>query len=948
MARYGNFCCAYVFPFLFVLLLAIGSPARAEGACQDVVDWYRDNDQTPPRIQLVYASDAADHNAHADHNMFERARTRALLAQLKYELATGKYWSIGQADRDLIIEVLDDPKTRLIYTGKENTNPFVKVTAAAQTFDGHTIKLHHVAFKSDYGMSDIYPPHKIASTILHELVHASLYRQSAGHQANFFKEHEPEAVEDQFKRATACFTEAHIAELDRFLRDPDGYKPLDAAAQAGETTPTRPPYDPTNLKAAFNTLEALVNAQDAQKKALDDACHAAGTWNEFLSWTREMEATGFKPDISFAPALEAEQLKLQRLETLIAKIDALSRTATVQSENVCKEFAQDPPRLDVAKADAAATREAAVNARELYGQAKQLFDDVTVSLSNNEDLPSLDAALEQVITQNVEQILALGDQCSEPILQMGRASDRAEANDKAAEITAKKAQALQLLKDAEKAGYEHADVYRVRYEALSSRFEKSRHIRDIVSECRTSAKDFEKLCSGMAENLNVLSEQIGLEFGRRYQEALEKRRHQLDLVNGAKSKADGAFGLVYYAAIEAEKCLRAIEVKVQGPKADTEPGQPIDPGKAQVQVPDCEAEKSELEAASSRIDAGDLAGAGSALSAIDVAACPELDPLVAASRSRIAELADRLIAQGRAALESCDLKNAIRERILALPASAKRDALAEEWKGAYAHERAARDLIRQAIALNKNGQLPAATAKLHEAQGIPPYCASTRTKLAGAIAKADGRMADAEAVRITEMVRACNFKDSRALIKNLPESARRAELVDLWNRSRNAEIDARRLLKTAMSLKDAGQVQSARTKLAEARGKARCKSTLARIDTLGKGLVQPPAPTQVKDNPRDKPKVASQSPDDFLVWVHEADRTCCKNTGGGTLPYAFHASQRRALKDGAIVLGTFATHKEMMIWVCARKLKKAAYNAVGVYGVIGPYTVSRIPCEVVN
>ncbi|WP_346910360.1 hypothetical protein [uncultured Roseibium sp.] len=943
MDRYGDFCCAYVFPFLFVLLLAIASPARAEGACQDVVDWYRDNDQTPPHIQLAVEPDAPD------QKMFEQVHARALLAQLKYELATGTYWGVGKSERDGLIAVLDDPKARFIYTGKANNSIINPYTAAGQTLDGDTIQLHHAAFASDLGLTDgFYPPHKIATTMLHELVHASFYRNSVLHNLNPFKEDVPEAAEEQFKGATACFTEAHIAELDRFLRDPDGYKPQDAAAQAGEPSVSAEAFDPRDLQAVFYSLEALVNAQDAQKKALDDACHAAGTWNEFLSWTREMEATGFKPDISFAPALEAEQLKLQRLETLIAKIDALSRTATVQSENVCKEFAQEPPRLDVAKADAATTREAAVNARELYGQAKQLFDDLTVSLSNNKDLPNLDVAVEKVTADSAEKISALKDQCLKPVNEMLHAADRADANDKAAEINAKKTLALQLLEDAEKAGYEHADIYRARYEELSAISQKHGQLRDSALSCRSNAGEFKDLCTEMEENLNTLREQISLEFARRYRAALAKRSQQLDLANGSKSKADGAFGLVYYAAIKAEKCLRAIEAKEQDPKADTETGQPIDPGKAQVQAPDCQAEKSELEAASARIDGGDLSGADSALSGVDVAACPDLDPLVSASRTRVAELADRLIAQGRAALESCDLKNAIRERILALPASAKRDALAEEWKGAYAHERAARDLIRQAIALNKNGQLPAATAKLHEAQGVPPYCASTRTKLAGAIAKADGRMADAEAVRITEMVRVCNFKDSRALIKNLPESARRAELVDLWNRSRNAEIDARRLLKTAMSLKDAGQVQSARTKLAEARGKARCKSTLARIDTLGKGLVQPSAPTQVKDNPRDKPKVASQSPDDFLVWVHEADRTCCKNTGGGTLPYAFHASQRRALKDGAIVLGTFPTHKEMMKWVCARKLTKAAYYPVGVYGIIGPYTVSRIPCDVVN
>ncbi|WP_346894382.1 hypothetical protein [uncultured Roseibium sp.] len=922
-------------------MLAIASSAQAEGSCQDVIDWYRDNDQTPPQIQLVVEPDAPD------QKMFEQVRARALLAQIKYELATGRYWSVGKSERDGLIAVLDDPKARFIYTGKANNSIINPYTAAGQTLDGDTIQLHHAAFASDLGLTDgFYPPHKIASTMLHELVHASFYRNSVLHNLNPFKENVPEAVEEQFKGATDCFTEAHIAELDRFLRNPDGSKPQDATAQAGEPPVSGEAFDPRDLQEVFYSLEAMVDAQHAQKQALDDACHAAGTWNEFLSWTREMEATGFKPDISFAPALEAEQLKLQRLETLIAKIDGLSRTATVQSENVCKEFAQDPPRLDVAKADAAATREAAVNARELYGQAKQLFDDVTVSLSSNEDLPSLDAALEQVITHNVEQILALGDQCSEPVFQMLRASDRADANDKAAEINAKKAQALQLLEDAEKAGYEHADVYRVRYEALSARFEKSRHIRDIVSECRSSAKDFEKLCSGMAENLNVLSEQISLEFGRRYQEALEKRRHQLDLVNGSKSKADGAFGLVYYAAIEAEKCLRAIEAKAADPKAAGGSEQPADPGKAQVQAPDCQAEKSELEAASARVDADDLAGAYSALNGIDVTACPDLDPLVATSRTRIAELSDRLIAQGRAALETCDLKSAIRERILALPPTAKRDALADQWKNAYAHERAARALIRQAIALNKNGQLTAAVAKLHEAQGVPPYCAGTRTKLASAIAKADSRISDKEAVRIRELVKACKFEESRSLIKTLPESARRAELVSLWNRSRNAEIDARRLLKTAMTLKEKGLVKTARVKLEEARGRAKCKSTLARIDSFDKGLVQPPA--QTKDNSRDKPKVASQSPDDFLVWVHEADRTCCKDTGGGTLPYAFHASRRRAIKDGAIVLGAFPTQKEMMKWVCARKLKRAAFNAVGVYGVIGPYTVSRIPCDVVN
>ena len=263
---------------------------------------------------------------------------------------------------------------------------------------------------------------------------------------------------------------------------------------------------------------------------------------------------------------------------------------------------------------------------------------------------------------------------------------------------------------------------------------------------------------------------------------------------------------------------------------------PDDGDKPKVKTAACDAEKSKVDEASAQIASGALATADARLNGVDIARCPDLAPLVSNNREIIQGLVDRLVAQGQAALDACNLKDPSRDRIRSLPPSPKRDALIAAWDRAYATERDARALIHEAITLNKGGQLKEAAAKLRAAQSVPPYCPDTRTRLVSAIATIEGRIADAGAARIREMVTACNFRESRPLIESLPKGPRRAALVALWNRFRRDEIEARKLIRTALSLNETGQTERARSRLREARGRARCESTIAKIGSIGTGI----------------------------------------------------------------------------------------------------------------
>ncbi|MCP5265123.1 MAG: hypothetical protein H6934_03380 [Burkholderiaceae bacterium] len=85
----------------------------------------------------------------------------------------------------------------------------------------------------------------------------------------------------------------------------------------------------------------------------------------------------------------------------------------------------------------------------------------------------------------------------------------------------------------------------------------------------------------------------------------------------------------------------------------------------------------------------------------------------------------------------------------------------------------------------------------------------------------------------------------------------------------------------------------------------------------------------------------------YVAWIHESIRTCCPANFGGKAPYRFNGTTRREVPRGARILENkaFATRSDMVRWVCNRRLKRWAFYAVGISGVIDGRNVTQLPCE---
>ena len=100
----------------------------------------------------------------------------------------------------------------------------------------------------------------------------------------------------------------------------------------------------------------------------------------------------------------------------------------------------------------------------------------------------------------------------------------------------------------------------------------------------------------------------------------------------------------------------------------------------------------------------------------------------------------------------------------------------------------------------------------------------------------------------------------------------------------------------------------------------------------------------------DIPPSLDELQNDYIVWVHPKNRTCCRNMGKVVgrlkeLPYAYHGTQAKQVKSGAIRLKAFKSKKQMLNWVCNRKVTYMAYGPVQNHAKINGYDVTRLPCK---
>lgn len=189
------------------------------------------------------------------------------------------------------------------------------------------------------------------------------------------------------------------------------------------------------------------------------------------------------------------------------------------------------------------------------------------------------------------------------------------------------------------------------------------------------------------------------------------------------------------------------------------------------------------------------------------------------------------IDKAKDALSACRFKES-HSLIAALPKNPQREALVKRWNEAYQQEKKARSLVREAIALQKDGQLASAIKSLKQARANT-LCDGTLNALNSAIAKISSEQssnAKMDATSADSAIAACQFKRSRDLIAALPKGIERTKLVQRWNETYKRERQARDLIRKAIVLRSDGKPGRAIGELHRAQDLTRCPTTEAAID----------------------------------------------------------------------------------------------------------------------
>jgi hypothetical protein len=113
-------------------------------------------------------------------------------------------------------------------------------------------------------------------------------------------------------------------------------------------------------------------------------------------------------------------------------------------------------------------------------------------------------------------------------------------------------------------------------------------------------------------------------------------------------------------------------------------------------------------------------------------------------------------------------------------------------------------------------------------------------------------------------------------------------------------------------------------------------STIKRSGEMG----SPPGPPGVGGQP--SPGDPIQRAQEYVVWLHPSETTCCPADTTGEPNYAYHGTTADRVKAGAIVIGRFRSQEDMKSWVCNRQI--SPHYWAHTYARIGNYHVTRLPC----
>ena len=165
-------------------------PVEAQSSAED---WYRSGKGTPPRIGIEVEEKVRDANIPNELHL------RQILAQVKYEVSEDKSLDISATTRKQLIEILDDPNMRIIYTGRQSS---LAHSTGGQAIDKNTIKFHSEGF---FRLGAPKPASEISQILLHELGHVWQKRHNL-FNLPVIQEKWPEQLEVELKKASDQFT----------------------------------------------------------------------------------------------------------------------------------------------------------------------------------------------------------------------------------------------------------------------------------------------------------------------------------------------------------------------------------------------------------------------------------------------------------------------------------------------------------------------------------------------------------------------------------------------------------------------------------------------------------------------------------------------------------------------------------------------------------------------
>ncbi|HOB54297.1 MAG TPA: hypothetical protein PK176_10345 [Acidobacteriota bacterium] len=193
-----------------VCLCLIAAGAAAAPVDTDAIKEYYES-ATRPRVQLVAEQGR-------DAGVFAELQVPTILAALKYQLDKGTWSNLARADRQRLVDCLNDSNLKFIYTGLQSS---MAMAAGGQTIDANTVKFNQDGWYSSGGGGEARSALAIAKIIIHELGHVYQERYNYLPRPGPTKEWFPNELEEQLP--ADMFTPEALRELAKILnRETDG------------------------------------------------------------------------------------------------------------------------------------------------------------------------------------------------------------------------------------------------------------------------------------------------------------------------------------------------------------------------------------------------------------------------------------------------------------------------------------------------------------------------------------------------------------------------------------------------------------------------------------------------------------------------------------------------------------------------------------------------------